>query len=127
MSNSFTIAVTGQSLIKHDTRGTSNPTFQEVCEIIKKADLAFTNFEGTIAGRYGGWPLKGRFSIAASPPFWTHCMISDFKLSHFPTIMRSIWAPRAYFQLWKKSSNETSCMLGSGETIKRLRDPVWVG
>jgi poly-gamma-glutamate synthesis protein (capsule biosynthesis protein) len=67
MSNSFTIAVTGQSLIKHDTRGTSNPAFQEVCEIIKKADLAFTNFEGTIAGRYGGWPLKGSFFDCSQP------------------------------------------------------------
>ena len=67
MSNSFTIAVTGQSLIKHDTRGTSKPAFQEVCEIIKKADLAFTNFEGTIAGRYGGWPLKGSFFDCSQP------------------------------------------------------------
>lgn len=67
MSNSFTVAVTGQSLIKHDTRSTSNPAFQEVCEILKKADLAFTNFEGTIAGRYGGWPLKGSFFDCSKP------------------------------------------------------------
>lgn len=67
MSNSFTVAVTGQSLIKHDTRSISNPAFQEVRQILRKADLAFTNFEGTIAGRYGGWPLKGSFFDCSKP------------------------------------------------------------
>lgn len=67
MSNSFTVAVTGQSLIKRDTRSISNPAFQEVRAILKNADLAFTNFEGTIAGRYGGWPLKGSFFDCSKP------------------------------------------------------------
>jgi poly-gamma-glutamate capsule biosynthesis protein CapA/YwtB (metallophosphatase superfamily) len=67
MSSNFTIAVTGQSLIKHDTRGVSNPAFQEVCALLRKADLAFTNFEGTIFGRHGGWPLKGSFFDCSNP------------------------------------------------------------
>ncbi|HHV69162.1 capsule biosynthesis protein CapA [Ochrobactrum sp. 695/2009] len=67
MSNSFTVAVTGQSLIKQDTRGISSPGFQEVRSILENADLAFTNFEGTIAGRYGGWPLKGSFFDCSKP------------------------------------------------------------
>lgn len=67
MSNSFTVAVTGQSLIKHDIRSISNPAFQDVRGILKSADLAFTNFEGTIAGRFGGWPLKGSFFDCSKP------------------------------------------------------------
>jgi len=67
MSNSFTVAVTGQSLIKHDIRNISNPAFQDVRAILKNADLAFTNFEGTIAGRFGGWPLKGSFFDCSKP------------------------------------------------------------
>ncbi len=67
MSNSFTVAVTGQSLIKHDIRSISNPAFQDVRAILKSADLAFTNFEGTIAGRFGGWPLKGSFFDCSKP------------------------------------------------------------
>ena len=67
MSGSFTITVTGQSLIKQDTRGVSNPGFQDVSTLIKNTDLAFTNFEGTILGRYGGWPLKGSFFDCSKP------------------------------------------------------------
>lgn len=67
MSSSFTVAVTGQSLIKHDTRGVSNPAFQEVCALLRNTDLAFTNFEGTIFGSHGGWPLKGSFFDCSKP------------------------------------------------------------
>jgi poly-gamma-glutamate capsule biosynthesis protein CapA/YwtB (metallophosphatase superfamily) len=61
MSHNFTLAVTGQSLIKHDIRDNTDPAFLEVQNILAKADLAFTNFEGTILGAHGGWPLKGSF------------------------------------------------------------------
>lgn len=67
MSSSFTVAVTGQSLIKHDTRDVSNPAFQEVCALLRSTDLAFTNFEGTIFGNHGGWPLKGSFFDCSKP------------------------------------------------------------
>lgn len=59
MTNSFTIAVTGQSLIKHDTRTVNTPGFQEIQEVLHRADFSFTNFESTILGSHGGWPLKG--------------------------------------------------------------------
>lgn len=61
MNDRFTLAVTGQSLIKHDIRPISDPAFLEVQSLLQRADLAFTNFEGTIMGNHGGWPLKGSF------------------------------------------------------------------
>jgi poly-gamma-glutamate capsule biosynthesis protein CapA/YwtB (metallophosphatase superfamily) len=67
MNASFTLAVTGQSLIKHDTRQIRNPEFERVKGIVREADLAFTNFEGTIFGSHGGWPLKG-FYFGSSKP-----------------------------------------------------------
>jgi len=67
MPGNSTIAITGQSLIKHDTRHISNPAFQEVISILKAADLSFTNFEGTILGRHGGWPLKGSYFDCSEP------------------------------------------------------------
>lgn len=67
MTNTFTIAVTGQSLIKHDIRGVETPGFQGVREILGEADLSFTNFEGTILGSHGGWPLKGSFFGCSYP------------------------------------------------------------
>ncbi|RCS22799.1 capsule biosynthesis protein CapA [Phyllobacterium salinisoli] len=67
MNSSFTLAVTGQSLIKRDVRHIRTPAFQEVQALLHKADLAFTNFEGTILGNYGGWPLKGSFFGSSEP------------------------------------------------------------
>lgn len=67
MDSSFTLAVTGQSLIKHDLRTIRDPAFLEVQQLLRKADLAFTNFEGTIQGKHGGWPLKGSFFGSSEP------------------------------------------------------------
>lgn len=67
MPKTFTLAVTGQSLIHHDVRSDSSPEFRKVNSLLQDADLAFTNFEGTIAGRHGGWPLKGS-AFGSSPP-----------------------------------------------------------
>jgi poly-gamma-glutamate synthesis protein (capsule biosynthesis protein) len=67
MNDRFTLAVTGQSLIKHDIRAISAPAFQEVQALLRQADLAFTNFEGTILGSHGGWPLKGSFFGCSEP------------------------------------------------------------
>lgn len=63
----FILAVTGQSLITHDVRTQNNPEFEDVKVILQGTDLAFTNFESTIAGKHGGWPLKGS-SFGSSPP-----------------------------------------------------------
>ncbi len=67
MSNIFTVAVTGQSLIKHDIRTVQTPGFNGVREALGKSDFAFTNFESTIFGSHGGWPLKGSFFGASQP------------------------------------------------------------
>lgn len=67
MKDDFTLAVTGQSLIKHDTRTVGSPQFERVKAILRGADLAFTNFEGTIYGAHGGWPMKG-FYFGSSKP-----------------------------------------------------------
>lgn len=67
MKNDFVLAVTGQSLIKRDTRQAEVPAFEEVKRLIKTADLAFTNFESTVLGSHGGWPLKGSFFGSSKP------------------------------------------------------------
>ncbi|KXF77902.1 capsule biosynthesis protein CapA [Paramesorhizobium deserti] len=67
MNDRFTLAVTGQSLIKQDVRHVRTPAFQDVQVVLRKADLAFTNFEGTIRGKHGGWPLKGSFFGSSEP------------------------------------------------------------
>ncbi|MGO4568719.1 CapA family protein [Rhizobium sp. 2YAF20] len=67
MNDRFTLAVTGQSLIKHDIRNIRTPAFQQVQALLRQADLSFTNFEGTILGSHGGWPLKGSFFGCSDP------------------------------------------------------------
>ncbi|MDL2408644.1 CapA family protein [Rhizobium calliandrae] len=67
MHSQLTLAVTGQSLIKHDIRQITDPAVDGVRSILRSADLAFTNFEGTILGRHGGWPLKGSYFGASDP------------------------------------------------------------
>ncbi|WP_457589001.1 CapA family protein [Ensifer canadensis] len=67
MNDRFKLAVTGQSLIKHDIRDIPDPAFREVQRLLRQADLSFTNFEGTILGSHGGWPLKGSFFGCSDP------------------------------------------------------------
>lgn len=67
MQEHFTLAVTGQSLIKHDIRAVTDPAFREVQSLLHQSHLAFTNFEGTILGHHGGWPLKGSFFGCSDP------------------------------------------------------------
>lgn len=67
MTDTFTVAVTGQSLIKHDIRGIEAAGFRAVRDVLGQADLSFTNFEGTILGGHGGWPLKGSFFGCSQP------------------------------------------------------------
>jgi poly-gamma-glutamate synthesis protein (capsule biosynthesis protein) len=67
MTERFTLAVTGQSLIKHDIRNIKAPAFLAIQTLLRGTDCAFTNFEGTILGRHGGWPLKGSFFGCSDP------------------------------------------------------------
>ncbi|MUT27174.1 MULTISPECIES: CapA family protein [Mesorhizobium] len=61
MHSSFTIALTGQSLIYHDLRHVSGGEFAAIKGLIQNADVSFTNLETTILGRHGGWPMKGAY------------------------------------------------------------------
>jgi len=67
MKSSFRAVVTGQSLITHDLRGVKDVGFRTVTKFIQRGDVAFTNFESTILGRFGGWPTKGKY-MGYSPP-----------------------------------------------------------
>src|SRR5688572_1217717 len=67
MKSEFSLAAVGQSLIKRDIRSRSHPAFRKLVEIIKSADLAFTNLEGTIKGSHGGWPTKAGYFCAFDP------------------------------------------------------------
>lgn len=65
MSSSFTLNITGQSLIRHDVRQISDEGFAAIKKLIQKADVSFTNLETTILGRHGGGPLKGSHFLCA--------------------------------------------------------------
>jgi poly-gamma-glutamate capsule biosynthesis protein CapA/YwtB (metallophosphatase superfamily) len=67
MTERFTVAVTGQSLIKHDIRDIKHPGVEAVKTVLRQADLSFTNFESTILGDHGGWPLKGSYFGCSEP------------------------------------------------------------
>jgi poly-gamma-glutamate synthesis protein (capsule biosynthesis protein) len=63
----LTVTVTGQSLIKRDISGSAHPGFKPLLDLIGSSDLAFTNFEGTIKGKHGGWPTKPGYYGATDP------------------------------------------------------------
>ncbi|MER9745497.1 MULTISPECIES: CapA family protein [unclassified Mesorhizobium] len=65
MSSSFTLTMTGQSLIRHDIRHVSDEGLAAIKKLIQQADVSFTNLETTILGRHGGGPLKGSHFLCA--------------------------------------------------------------
>ncbi|UDF32409.1 UNVERIFIED_ORG: CapA family protein (plasmid) [Roseateles sp. XES5] len=67
MPSPFTLALTGQSLIHHDLRHVADHGFAAVKALIQQADIAFTNFETTVLGRHGGWPMKGSYFGCSAP------------------------------------------------------------
>jgi poly-gamma-glutamate synthesis protein (capsule biosynthesis protein) len=67
MQLGLNIVAVGQSLVRRDIRATADPRFRAVVQRVRAADLAFTNFEGTIAGAHGGWPTKPSHFGAADP------------------------------------------------------------
>ncbi|MER9236814.1 CapA family protein [Mesorhizobium sp. M0622] len=67
MSLPFTLVLTGQSLIHHDVRQVSDDGFAAIKALIRQADIAFTNFETTVFGRHGGWPMKGSYFGCSAP------------------------------------------------------------
>lgn len=67
MTNSFCVAVTGQSLIKNDVAHVGDDRFVQVLDFLRQGDVVFTNFEATVLGRHGGWPTKGKYFDYARP------------------------------------------------------------
>lgn len=73
MTSDYSLLLTGQSLIRRDPAGEGAAGYPALVELIRGADAAFTNFEGTIRGRHGGWPTKNK-SVHASPPDILACL-----------------------------------------------------
>ncbi|MDI5927784.1 CapA family protein [Rhizobium leguminosarum] len=67
MLSPFTLVLTGQSLIHHDVRQVTDEGFAAIKERVQQADIAFTNFETTVFGRHGGWPMKGSYFGCSKP------------------------------------------------------------
>lgn len=64
--NVLTLAAVGQALIKRDVLSGAGPETLALVDRLRAADVAFTNLEGAIAGRHGGWPMKEK-SVAVLP------------------------------------------------------------
>ena len=65
MGQPLSFVTVGQSLIKRDMRALgSSPA---VRDILKSADVVFTNLEATITGQYGGWPTKPDYYAGPYP------------------------------------------------------------
>ncbi|SEH63773.1 poly-gamma-glutamate synthesis protein (capsule biosynthesis protein) [Rhizobium tibeticum] len=73
MTHSFTVIATGQSLIHQDFRATADDRLRAIEEIIRSADVSFTNFEMTVFGDHAGWPLKGSY-FGYAPPSVLDCL-----------------------------------------------------
>lgn len=69
----YSIALTGQSLIKHDVLAGAPAHVAAVAALTGAMDFAFTGYEGTIAGAHGGWPMKSSF-LHVSPPAVLDCL-----------------------------------------------------
>lgn len=63
----FTVVITGQSLIHHDIRQSCDPGFATIVDTLKQANVAFTNFENTVLGSHGGWPMKSSYFGCSDP------------------------------------------------------------
>src|SRR5271163_1489934 len=48
-SSTLTINLTGQSMIRSDSRSTAPAAVPVISSLVKGADVVFTNFEGTVA------------------------------------------------------------------------------
>lgn len=121
MNDRFTLAVTGQSLIKHDIRDIPAPAFRELQSLLRQADLSFTNFEGTILGRHGGWPLKGSFFGCSDPVVLDTLRAIGFRALSPRTTMLSTSARPACFRRSRKWRSEASCMPASAAIKRKSR------
>lgn len=58
----LSLAAVGQALIKRDVA-----VGGDLVARLKAADVAFTNLEGAVSGRHGGWPMKDKAASAVPP------------------------------------------------------------
>lgn len=63
------LAAVGQALIRRDVLAgaSASPQTQALIERLRAADCAFTNLEGAILGRHGGWPMKAKSVSPIAP------------------------------------------------------------
>jgi poly-gamma-glutamate capsule biosynthesis protein CapA/YwtB (metallophosphatase superfamily) len=71
----FSLAAVGQALIKRDVSAAA-----ALIDKVKAADIAFTNLEGAIAGRHGGWPMKDSKSGGMPPGVLDNLRQMGFRL-----------------------------------------------
>jgi poly-gamma-glutamate capsule biosynthesis protein CapA/YwtB (metallophosphatase superfamily) len=57
----------GQARIARTLEDHSGTGFSKVLELVRDSDLAFTNFENTINGRYGGFQFKTGYPVPPGP------------------------------------------------------------
>jgi poly-gamma-glutamate synthesis protein (capsule biosynthesis protein) len=69
----YSLLAAGQSLIRRTISDDSSDGYRNLVQLIRKADIAFTNLEGTIRGRFGGWPIKNK-TVHASDVSVLHCL-----------------------------------------------------
>ncbi len=63
MKDGFSLVLSGQSRIARDVRQSGSEGFSATLDFLRAADLAFTNFENTILGRHGGFPVKTGYRV----------------------------------------------------------------
>jgi len=66
-SSPLRFVAVGQSLIKRDLRDDPSNGWRDIQKIIQAADVAFTNYEGTLRGSHGGWPMKDGWAHVSDP------------------------------------------------------------
>lgn len=66
-STPLSLALVGQALIKRPVAGTQDPGFERVLEVLRQSDHRFTNFEGSIEGRFGGVRRKDKYFAISEP------------------------------------------------------------
>lgn len=66
-ANRQRVALAGQSLIRHDPLPGAGAETLALVDLLRGCGAAFTNFEGSIAGRFGGWPMKDKAAHGVAP------------------------------------------------------------
>jgi poly-gamma-glutamate capsule biosynthesis protein CapA/YwtB (metallophosphatase superfamily) len=74
LESDMKICFTGQALIRSDLRGCNAKPFRDTWLLLKSADHVFSNLEGAVRGRHGGWPFVGGENFPESDPIVLDCL-----------------------------------------------------